>query len=91
MFGGGAGSRGGGGSGGGGGWSRLSLNLPEKQLVPVTVGEAGYPSYGHPGPGLVAVMWGGYRADDLVNEYDVINECVLNWTVEQLCIVIISN
>lgn len=53
------------------------FTLPEKELVPVMVGEPGFPSYGQPAPGLVVVMWGDYRADDYVPIYDVINECVL--------------
>lgn len=76
RFGGGAGSRGGG-TGGGGGWSRLTVTLPEKALVPVTVGQPGYPSYGQPAPGLVVVMWGDYRADDFVGYGDVTSDCVL--------------
>lgn len=53
------------------------MTLPEKALVPVTVGNPGYPSYGHPAPGLVVVMWGDYRVDDYVSIYDVINNCVI--------------
>lgn len=77
YFGGGAGSHGGG-SGGGGGGSRLVFTLTEKEIVSVTVGQPGYPSYGHPAPGLVVVTWGNYRAEDYVWKYDVINNCVLD-------------
>ncbi|XP_060586815.1 low-density lipoprotein receptor-related protein 6-like [Ruditapes philippinarum] len=75
-FGGGAGRQEGG-SGGGGGWSSLTFSLPEKELVPVTVGEAGFPSYGTPAPGLVVVSWGDFRIDRFAKSYDIINECVL--------------
>ncbi|XP_053408556.1 low-density lipoprotein receptor-related protein 4-like isoform X2 [Mercenaria mercenaria] len=76
YFGGGAGSREGG-SGGGGGWSRLLVPIPAKELVTVTVGQSGFPSYGNPAPGLVVVMWGDYRIDDYAKSYDVIKECIL--------------
>ncbi|XP_052803528.1 low-density lipoprotein receptor-related protein 1-like [Mya arenaria] len=72
MFGGGAGGRHGG-SGGGGGFSRLMVPLEEKQLVPVVVGQAGFPSYGEAAPGVVIVAWGNFQVEDYVN--DVINSC----------------
>jgi len=72
RYGGGGGARRGG-SGGGGGYSRMpDMSLEPRQLVHVTVGHAGSPSYGSPGPGLVIVMWGHFRLDDY-REYDLLD------------------
>lgn len=78
FFGGGAGAREGG-TGGGGGFARITVKPDEKSVINVTVGRPGFPSYGHAGPGLVVVMWGGYNIDDFVENYDLINECVLDY------------
>ena len=50
----------------------------EKDLVPVTVGRAGSPSYGYPAPGLVVVSWGDLRIERFAKRYDIINDCVLS-------------
>lgn len=74
KFGGGAGSRGGGGTGGGGGSSRLTVKPDDKELVFVTVGKGGEPSYGKAADGLVVVVWGDYSVDKIA-EHDI-NECL---------------
>lgn len=80
-YGGGAGSRTGG-TGGGGGYSRLSFSLSPKEIVDIEVGEAGTPSYGNASQGIVVVTWGDLKIDDYVNDFDVVNECVLSRTTE---------
>ncbi|KAK3607249.1 hypothetical protein CHS0354_009980, partial [Potamilus streckersoni] len=57
QYGGGSGSRGGG-AGGGGGFTESSLTVTPDDVITVTVGEGGKPSYAEAGQGIVVVAWG---------------------------------
>ncbi|KAL3857737.1 hypothetical protein ACJMK2_012377 [Sinanodonta woodiana] len=57
QYGGGSGSRGGG-AGGGGGFTEDSITVKPDDVVTVTVGEGGKPSYAEAGQGIVVVAWG---------------------------------
>ena len=77
LYGGGAGSRTGG-TGGGGGYSRLSFTLSPQEIVDIEVGNAGNPSYGQAGQGIVVVTWGDFKIDEYVEDVDVVKQCVLS-------------
>ena len=47
-----------------------------KELVHVTVGHEGTPSYGQASQGVVIVMWGDLKLDDLVKRHEDLDTCI---------------
>lgn len=59
LYGGGSGSHGDYGTGGGGGFTRGTVVVRPGNIIQVSVGHGGHPSYAPAGKGVVVVGWGG--------------------------------